>query len=376
MSIKIRKTIKITAFILTVSLLLVSIKIIARPMLVNAAVSLLGDLNTDGKVNSKDLSKLQRMILGMEIYTIAPQITPTPTPVPTPTPTPIPTPTPYVFEYFNSRTCSIFHRVCCIGDSATSGHIDYGYATDGTLQEGVRMRRNEEYAWPAYMEKITGNEYINLGISGATALYWLESAEFDAEDKTIKIKTSWSDKDPISGEIVHDSFEKKVEDTDKISAYLIGLGMNDTAYEKTDADGNPTVKLELGTSNDIGTDAKNFCGSYSRLIEKIHEVSPRAKIFVQTMHENMSDARYEYNEAVKYIANYYSTREEDPIPVHVLDLYQYKELYDADSIDDDKLGGHWTAISYQQFAEILCRIWSEYINTHLYDFKDVHLTTR
>ncbi len=380
---KIKKFSK-TVLIITLVITLVScVSILAKPVLVNAAQGLFGDLNADGKINSKDLSKLQKIILGKESYTALPEITPTPTATPkptstlkptlTPTPTPIPTPTPYAFEFFNQRTCSIFHRVCCIGDSATSGHIDYGYASDGTLQVGVRLRRNEEYAWPAYMAKITGNEYINLGISGATALSWLECAEFDAEKKTIEVETSWSDKDPVSGNLVHGSFETTVKNTDGIQAYIIGLGMNDTVLEKTDEAGNTTEKLPLGKPEDIGTDAETFCGSYSKLIEKIHEVSPRAKIFVQTMHENMTDSRYDYNEAIKYIANYYSTREDDPISVHVLDLYQYRECYDAYSIDDDKLGGHWTAISYQQFAEILCRVWSEYINTHLSDFQDVHL---
>ena len=39
----------------------------------------------------------------------------------------------------------------------------------------------------------------------------------------------------------------------------------------------------------------------------------------------------------------------------------------------DSIGGHYTAIGYEQFAEILAVIMSDYINEHIGDFQDVHL---
>lgn len=344
---------------------------ILKPAIVNAAEEIFGDLNYDEAVNSRDISILQRIVLGIyEAITTEPpseKATPNASPTETPTEAPAKTPTPSFGPSFTLKTCSVFHRVCCIGDSVTAGHIEYGYAQDGTPAYGVRLRRNEDYAWPAYLAKITGNEYINLGISGATVYSWLESATFDSSINTIKVSASWKDKDPVSGEYVKDSFEMTVNDTDTIGAYLIGLGMNDTYL--TDGKCN----LPLGTIEDIGTDKETFYAAYSRLIEKIHEVSPQAKIFVQTMLENMSDERLEYNEAIRYIAKYYREKEQFPIPVHVLDLYNYRQLYKVDSIDDDKFGGHWSPVSYQQFAELLTMIWSEYINTHVTQFQDVHL---
>lgn len=311
----------------------------------------------------------------------------------------------------NHNTCSIFSRVCCIGDSATAGHIDCAYNSEGVLptdldpdlnSSSVQLRRNEKHAWPAFMAKSTGNEYINLGISGATALTWLNDAVFNNTDKTIYVKSSWlatgydengklvtgafetlEEKTDTNGETkYHIVYERTVENTDTISAYLIGLGMNDTLNIGTEGNridgGTGTPKLALcedkdDPAADIGTGRETFYGKYSELIEKIHAVSPAAHIFVQTMHDNMNDRRVLYNEAIRYIANYYSTRENDPIPVHVLDLYKYQNLYNVDSIRNDKLGGHWSPISYQQFAENLKRVWSDYLNAHPSEFTTVHL---
>lgn len=324
---------------------------------------------------------------------------------------------------FNQNTCSIFQRVVCIGDSATAGHIDYGYDSNGVLTRGIKTRRNERYAWPAFMAKLTGNEFINLGVSGATALSWfggqngdyelpqiwvpkeegylldsivqhngkkyfsqfynntfipgtieggdawalladpeINGATFDAENKLIAVSAWWSD-DGVEG-----SFVKTVTNTDTIDAYLIGLGLNDTMLN------NGECALPLGTTEDIGNETQTFYGAYSHIIEKAHEVSPMAHIFVQTMHSNMSEERLAYNEAIRYIAQYYRERTESPISVHVLDLYEYGDLYEVDTIVNDKFeNGHWSAISYQQFAEILRHIWSEYINNNITAFQDVHL---
>lgn len=56
----------------------------------------------------------------------------------------------------------------------------------------------------------------------------------------------------------------------------------------------------------------------------------------------------------------------------VLGIYEAVST-EPPSIDADKFGGHWSPVSYQQFAELLSMIWSEYINTHVTEFQDVHL---
>lgn len=251
---------------------------------------------------------------------------------------------------YNQNTCAIFQRVVCIGDSATAGHIDYGYDANGELSTSVKIRRNEAFAWPAFMAKLTGNEYVNLGISGATAETWLDRAVFDETNKTLTVTDSQT------------PFTETVTDTDKVHAYLIGLGLNDSALFDVETE---TPNLLIGSVDNIGTSANTFYGKYSQIIENIHRVSPKAKIFVQTMIDTTLN-RDNYNAAIKEIAEAYEN-------VHVLDWHAYKDLYEVNTIVNDHIGGHWTAISYQQFAEILRHIWSEYINGHISDFQDIHL---
>lgn len=52
----------------------------------------------------------------------------------------------------NKNTCSIFARVCCCGDSYTSGHI--------SIDNTPATVTNEHFAWPSFMARLTGNEYI------------------------------------------------------------------------------------------------------------------------------------------------------------------------------------------------------------------------
>lgn len=223
----------------------------------------------------------------------------------------------------NKNTCSIFRKVVCCGDSLTAGYINIGQGVSAT---------NEDYAWPHYMSLLTGNEYINCGSSGANVFTWQERAECLA----------------------------KARATGKVQAYIIGLGVNDSTNE--------SALVPIGTVADIGTNNQTYYGGMSKLIRELNAISPKAKIFVQTM-PGTTSAFLPYNQAVRDICEAYKTT----YPVHCLDLYAYLSLYRTESILNDSIGGHRTAIGYQQFAENLRVIWSEYINTHISDFQDVYL---
>lgn len=218
----------------------------------------------------------------------------------------------------NSNTCSIFRKVVCCGDSMTAGYINIG--------NGV-YETNEDYAWPSFMARLTGNEYINCGASGATVLTWQTTSRGLPKAQTAGVA----------------------------QAYLVGLGVNDTS------------NVELGTSADIGTDNQTYYGGMSKIIRELNAISPQAKIFLQTIPTN-SETRQAYNEAVRAIVEAYK----DTYPVHLLDLEAYKSLYFVPTITNDSIGGHYTAIAYQQFAENLRVIWSKYINSHISDFQDVY----
>ena len=223
----------------------------------------------------------------------------------------------------NANTCKIFKRVCCCGDSFTSGHI--------ANSSGVAYPTNEEFSWVHYMATATGNDWINCGQSGANVLTW----------QTVGRGL------------------KKARESGKVQAYIIGLMINDQS-SGTDR------FVELGTSNDIGTDARTYYGGMSAIIRKLNEISPNAKIFVLTCPQT-GGLYPAYNQAVYDIVDAYK----GTYPVHCLDLLANADMYSEASLKKDSWYGHYTAIGYEQFAEILTLIMSNYINENIKDFQDV-----
>ena len=218
------------------------------------------------------------------------------------------------------HTAKIFQKVCCVGDSYTAGYI--------VNPEGEAIRNNENYAWPHYMSLITGNQYINCGISGATSKTWQENNDGLEKAKNIGV----------------------------VQAYLVGLGINDA---------DSTIGLPVGNIEDIGTENETFYAQYSKLLRELHNISSQAKIFVMTM--PTTETKYtKYNTAILEIANSYKD-----MNVFPLDLANFIEMYTISSITNDAKSGHYTAIGYEQFAENLEYILSDYINNNITEFQDV-----
>lgn len=224
---------------------------------------------------------------------------------------------------FGSSSCNIFKKVVCCGDSYTSGYISGVTGISGT---------NEDYAWPHYMELLTGNTWINCGHSGASSITWL----------------TW------------DRGLPKAQTAGKTQAYVLGLQLNDVSDSGR--------AVDLGTIEDIGADTdttRTYYAGISRIIRELNTISPKAKIFVNTCPR--TGGKYDtYNQALRDIVNEYK----NTYPVHLIDLVNYKKYYDQ--ISGDNVGGHYTAIGYERFAEIYKYVLSEYINTHITDFQDVH----
>ena len=103
----------------------------------------------------------------------------------------------------------------------------------------------------------------------------------------------------------------------------------------------------------------------SKIISRLNAINPEAKIFVLTAPKTGSVDPY--NEAVVSIVN----KMKASLPVHCIDLRNYKKLYDIASITADANDNHYTASGYEQFAEILRLAMSEYICSHISEFKDV-----
>lgn len=217
----------------------------------------------------------------------------------------------------------IFRRVCCCGDSYTSGHM--------TDPDGVAHEVNEEFSWVGFMERATGNDWINCGQSGANVLTW-QTAERGLA---------------------------KARAAGKVQAYVVGLMLNDCA--------SGTARyVELGTEADIGTNAQTYYGGLSAIIRELNTISPEAKIFVQTTPR--TDAAIEpYNRAVVAIVEKYK----NTYPIHCLDLRKYSALYKNDSLAADVINGHYTAIGYEMFADNLAHVMSDYISNNVTAFKNV-----
>ena len=221
------------------------------------------------------------------------------------------------------NTFSIFNKVVCCGDSYTSGHIE---------TSSSRTETNEKYSWVKYISSITGNKFINCGSSGANVLTWQS-----AERGLPKAKSSG-----IS------------------QCYTIGLGLNDSS--------NTERHVDIGTTNDIGTDNKTYYGGYSKIIRELHEISPNSFIFCFTMpFENDSNAPY--NKAIVNICNSYKST----YKTYLVDLRKYTNYYKFSTVTNNAVGGHYSPAGYQQMAEIACKAISDCINKNYIDFYNVNL---
>lgn len=226
----------------------------------------------------------------------------------------------------NNQLCHILKKVVCIGDSYTKGYI-----SDGSIS----LTDKPEYSWVEHLAKITGNTWINRGISGATADTWLSNA---------------------------DGYAKAVTDG-KSQAYVIGLGINDSREE------NSTRLLALGTINDIGTEAVSYYGRMSKIITQLAEISPNAIFFVNTCPLWYAfDRVTDYNTAIRDIVEHYK----NTYNIHCIDLADtYHDLYFDREFTSDFIGNHPTVIGHAKMAKMYEYVLSDYMSKHLDDFNSV-----
>lgn len=233
----------------------------------------------------------------------------------------------------NVTTCRIYRRVCCCGDSYTAGYIH-------PIGEQTASRVNEDYAWAHYLSLMTGNEYINCGVSGSNANTWLTASRG----------------------------LQKAQEAGKCQAYLVGLGINDSSDDES-------RNLYLGSVSDIGTNAVTYYGKMSKIVTELYNINNDADIFLMTCPDGKNGTynpeRYDgYNQAVRDIVSYFS----DKAPkVYCLDLAAKKEMFIYNSsLTMDRANSHYTAAGYEQFAEIIYKLWSEYINSNIQYFAKVY----
>ena len=133
-----------------------------------------------------------------------------------------------VFPY----SAKIFKKIGGIGDSYMSGHIH--------LNGQEASIKNYDYSWGHYFSKLIGETFENYAQSGSTAKQWVDTTLFD------RVKSC--------------------------QAYMIALMINDQG-DWSD------YSTPVGTIDDIGTDANTYYAYYYKLIQKVVDVNPKAKIF-------------------------------------------------------------------------------------------------
>lgn len=220
----------------------------------------------------------------------------------------------------------IFLHVGCIGDSLASGE---SYYNDGGTSHALDLY---QYSWGQYLARKTGNQYYNWSKGGESTKTWLQS-----------------------------SYATECFDGQHLcEAYIIGLGQNDANYNYT-----------IGTSADIdlqdyNNNADTFYGSYGKIIQKIKEVQPQAKIFVITDPNTTTDTKG-YNAPIRDMANIFEN-------VYVIDMRQYALKYMQSPVLISQLrAGHFNAYGYKVFSMMIGN-YIDWIVTHNYtEFTQVEL---
>ena len=217
----------------------------------------------------------------------------------------------------NHNTCSIFKKVCFCGDNLMAGE-----------------------SWVYFLRHITGGEYVNCAVSNTNAKTWL----------------------------ANDNGLEKLKASGRAQAYIIAFGVNDS-------DTTGDYYLPLGTSIDIGTNENSYYAKMSKIVTECYAINNSADIFLFTCPDGENGqydaSRYNgYNQAVRDIATYYADKAPN---VFCIDLAANKDMFVNDtSLTSDRVNGTYSALGYQQIAQIIGNLWSAYINSNVNNFRNVN----
>ncbi len=231
--------------------------------------------------------------------------------------------------------CSVFRKICCVGDSLSSGEFEL------PLDEGKTGYYDFfDYSWGQYLARSAGVDAYNFSRGGMTAKEYIVSF---AESKGF-----WSE-DLLA------------------QAYIIALGVNDIYG----------IKMELGTKDDVCLDdckknADTFAGWYAQIIQKYKKMQPNAKFFLVTIPKDKHEDEPEklaHAELLHDLAKLFDN-------TYVIDLYRYAPVYDEEFKKRFFLGGHMSPAGYIYTAKMIAS-YIDYIVRHNYnDFKMTAFITK
>ena len=224
---------------------------------------------------------------------------------------------------------NIFNKIACIGDSLTEGAVE--------STEGEDIYNKQPFSYPRQLERTLNNNVFNMGHSGATTSGWLTYAEG----------------------------ENFLSNSDyKCQAYIIALGTNDIGYNGS-FNGDTNTDIDL---SDYNNNANTSVGNYAKIIQKIKEFQPRARIFCCTIPNtrNTLNSRMAANNLIREIVNLFDN-------CYLIDLEKYgvKTYEVSDWKDKYYKGGHLNTVGYKLFSDMIASYIDYIIRQDPYEFWDV-----
>ena len=228
----------------------------------------------------------------------------------------------------------LFSTVGVIGDSYSAVRTYYIDSDNEVLSAGDI----EENSWGKAMERNSNRDYKIFAKGGLECTDWLTDT-----DKGYPVASQTSN---------------------LCQAYIIGLGINDSARHNT---------TYIGTTADINTtnedlNENSFIGNYAKIIQKMKKLQKGVKIFVMTMGNYTSSANedtYEdYNDAIRDIAEFFDD-------VYLIDLYNLYHSQYAETngfFQKQTINGHFTPLAYQKVAKMISNEISKIMYNNSEDF--------
>ncbi len=202
---------------------------------------------------------------------------------------------------------SIFRTIAFVGDSLSSGEFET------RTENGTGYHDLYEYSWGQYIARKNGLKAYNFSRGGMTAREYVES---------------FAEKNGMWDE------EKKCQ------AYVIALGVNDIV----------NAKMEIGTTDDIGTDRETFVRYYGEIVNRYKKISPDSKFFFVTFPNMDYDIKEwhtkEMVDTMYALADYFDN-------AYVIDLNKYGPVYGEEFRNHFYLHGHLNPSGYILTARII-----------------------
>ncbi len=204
--------------------------------------------------------------------------------------------------------CSILRTIGCVGDSMASGEFE---SEDAEGNKGYHDFF--DYSWGQFIARDCGCKVYNFSRGGMTAKEYMQSF---AEENGF-----W--------------------DADKAcQAYIIALGVNDII----------NCGQEIGSVSDIdlndrSKNADTFAGYYGGIVQRLLEISPKARFFFVTMPKNENGSLSPDHTELLYALT-------DIFPFsYVIDLDTYAPAHDETFRRSFYMGGHLNAAGYRLTAK-------------------------